>query len=351
MLSLPPFDTIETRKVLKKLPTVHASLAELKGIAESIPNQAILFNTLILREAKDSSEIENIVTSHDELYKAQINLRGFKSLEAKEVQNYIEALNLGFRLVTQNQMITSNIIAKIQETLERNNAGFRSQPGTVLKNDSTGEIIYTPPQDPQKIVDLMKALEVYINEDAEEELDLIIKMAVIHHQFESIHPFYDGNGRTGRILNILYLVLKGLQDIPILYLSRYIIKNKSEYYRLLQSVRTDQNWEEWALYMIQGVEETAKDTIQMIKEIKQIMLKMKHTIRNSYKFYSQDLINNLFKHPYTKIELVMKDLSVSRITAANYLNTLSDDGILVKYQFGRSNYYVNKELMDILSRP
>ena len=175
-------------------------------------------------------------------------------------------------------------------------------------------------------------------------------MAIIHYQFESIHPFYDGNGRTGRIINILYLIIQGLQNLLILYLSNYIIRYKSDYYRLLQEVRESNNWEEWLLFMINGVEITSKETIALIIQIRDLMLQFKHTLRNNYKFYSQDLLNNLFKHPYTKIEFIVRDLNVSRITAANYLNKLSDDGLLRKEKLGTGNYYINQPLFELLTK-
>ncbi len=225
---------LETKNVLKALPSAHAALAELKGIASTIPNQNILINTLGLQEAKDSSAIENIITTHDDLYKSELNLEAFRSLDAKEVQNYIAALKTGFEIVRESGMLTNNTILKIQAVLEENSAGFRRLPGTSLKNTSTGEIVYTPPQQHDEIISLMSNLEKYVNEDDIQDYDPLIKMAIIHYQFESIHPFYDGNGRTGRIINILYLVLQGLQNLPILYLSNYIIKHKPEYYRLLQ---------------------------------------------------------------------------------------------------------------------
>ncbi len=337
---------LETKSVLKRLPRAHAALAELKGIASTIPNQNILINTLGLQEAKDSSEIENIITTHDELYKVELNL--ISSLDSKEVQNYIEAMKVGFSLIQQNQLLTNNTILKIQKRLEKNNAGFRKVPGTVLKNASTGEVVYEPPQDFDTIVRLMKNLEEFINDDSIVDLDPLIKMAVIHLQFESIHPFYDGNGRTGRIINILYLIKQGLLNLPILYLSNYIIKNKPKYYELLASVRTENRWEEWLIYIIESVEKTSEDTIALISEIKLQMQRMKTTLRDNYKFYSQDLLNNLFKHPYSKIEFVVRDLGVSRLTAANYLNQLSNDGILRKEKLGKSNYYINEGLFELL---
>ncbi|KAB1065222.1 Fic family protein [Salibacter halophilus] len=345
-----PFNTdLETKAVLKSLPKAHAALAELKGIASTIPNQVILINTLGLQEAKDSSAIENIITTHDDLYKSELNVDAFHSLQAKEVQNYIAALKKGFELVKTKGAITNSIIIDIQSELEKNDAGFRKLPGTALKNAATGETIYTPPQDINEINRLMSNLESFINNPAVSDYDPLIKLAIIHYQFESIHPFYDGNGRTGRIINILYLILEELQTLPILYLSNYIIKHKADYYRLLQQIRDDDNWEEWLLFMILGIEKTSRETIDLINEIKKLMQEFKHRLRDNYKFYSQDLLNNLFKHPYTKIEFVVNDLNVSRITAANYLNKLADDGLLKKSKIGTGNYYINEPLFKLLT--
>jgi Fic family protein len=341
---------VETKAVLKSLPSAHAALAELKGIASSMPNQSILINTLGLQEAKDSSAIENIITTHDDLYKSELNLDSFKSLNAKEVQNYIAATKTGFELVSKTGFITNRTVLKIQEVLEGNKAGFRKLPGTTLKNMSTGEIIYTPPQDPEEIKDLMSNLEKFINDKESCNFDPLVKMAIIHFQFESIHPFYDGNGRTGRIINILYLIQEKLQDLPILYLSNYIIKHKSDYYRLLQEVRIKNNWEEWLLFMIKAVDQTSRETIDLIIKIRELMLKYKRSLRDNYKFYSQDLLNNLFKHPYTKIEFIQRDLNVSRITAANYLNRLAEDKLLTKKRLGTANYYINDPLFKLLSQ-
>jgi len=347
---LPPGIELESRKVLKKLPAAHRALAELKGVAGTIPNQAILLNTLGLQEAKDSSAVENIITTQDELYKAGLNVSGWQTVAAKEVQNYVAALNTGFDLVRKNNLITANHILKIQSVLEMNKAGFRKLPGTVLKNEQTGMTVFTPPQDHDTIVKAMTNLEKYINDDSLSDVDFLVKVAVIHFQFESIHPFFDGNGRTGRILNILYLVQKSLLNLPILYLSRYINSNKAEYYRTLQQVRENGVWEPWILFMLDGIEKTSIDTISLISEIKDLMMVYKHRIRDGYKFYSQELINNLFRHPYTKIEFIQKDLKISRITAANYLNQLSNDGFLTKKKLGVGNYYINETLFALLSR-
>ena len=346
---LPLNKDIESRKILKKLTSAHRALAELKGVVSSIPNENILINTLGLQEAKDSSAIENIITTHDDIYKAELNLEGFKSLNAKEVQNYITALKTGFKLISKNKILTNNDIIEIQSVLEKNDAGFRKVPGTALKNATTGEIIYTPPQDYQTIQELMTNLEQFVNDETISDFDPLVKMAIIHYQFESIHPFYDGNGRTGRIINVLYLVMNGLLDLPILYLSRYIIDNKGDYYKLLQEVRETDNWENWILYLLSGTEQIAKETIVLISKIKDLIFEYKNLLRDNYKFYSQDLLNNLFKHPYTKIEFIENDLGVSRITASKYLNQLSNDGLLKKQKLGTGNYYINVKLIELLT--
>lgn len=340
----------ETPAILKKLASSSRRLAELKGIVASIPNQGILINTLGLQEAKDSSEIENIVTTHDELFKDDVLPEAFANPAAKEVLRYRQALRIGFEQVRGSGLLTVNHIIEMQAELERNNAGFRKLPGTALK-DGNGQTVYTPPQDPAEIVALMRDLERFINEPDLFEVDPLIKMALIHHQFESIHPFYDGNGRTGRILNVLYLVKEGLLEIPVLYLSSQIVRTKADYYRLLQTVRVEDRWEEWVLYMLGAVEITAGQTIATIHAIKTALFDYKHRIRAGYKFYSQDLINNLFSHPYTKIEFVQKDLQVSRLTATKYLDALAADGFVKKRKIGRGNYYVNVALNAALVTP
>jgi len=346
---LPLEQDVESKQILKKLTSAHRALAELKGVVSSIPNENILINTLGLQEAKDSSAIENIITTHDDIYKTGLNLNVFKSINAKEVQNYISALKKGFFLISQNKILTNNDIIAIQAELEKNNAGFRKLPGTSLKNTTTGETIYTPPQEYSVIIDLMSNLEQFINNEALSNCDPLVEMAIIHYQFESIHPFYDGNGRTGRIINVLYLVMKELLNLPILYLSRYIIQNKGLYYKLLQEVRETENWENWILFMIDAVEKTSKETIVLIGKIGELIFEYKNLLRNNYKFYSQNLLNNLFKHPYTKIEFLEKDIGVSRITAAKYLNELVKTGLLKKQKLGTANYYINEKLMNLLT--
>jgi Fic family protein len=347
---LPPAVDLEGVPVLKKAAQAHRFLAELKGVSGTIPNQGILINTLSLQEAKDSSAIENIVTTDDELFQEELFAEVSSNAAAKEVQRYAVALKKGFGLVRESRLLTNAHILEIQAELEGNRAGFRKLPGTALKNQQTGETVYTPPQDPDEIVRLMDNLERFLNDDTFSTADPLVKMAIAHYQFESIHPFYDGNGRTGRILNILYLVQKELLNIPVLYLSRYIIEHKNEYYRHLQAVRDEGAWEAWILYMLDGVEQTSRQTIAIVQGIGKAMLDYKHRIREAHhKFYSQDLINNLFSHPYTKIEFLVRDLQVSRLTATKYLDILANSGFLTKKKMGRSNYYINTVLFDLLT--
>lgn len=348
--NLPPDIELETKQVLRKVASAHRYLAELKGISATIPNQAILINTLSLQEAKDSSAIENIITTHDDLYREDILPEYTSSAAAKEVSRYVSVLKKGYSAVKNTGLLTSNHIIDIQAELEAHRSGFRKLPGTELINEQTGEQVYIPPQNHQDIVNLMSNLEKYLNENHINDVDILIKMALIHYQFESIHPFYDGNGRTGRIINVLYLVLKDLLDIPVLYLSRYIVKNKAAYYSLLQKVRDDGAWEEWILFMLSAVEETSKQTIQIVHAIGKSIQEYKHFIRSKYKFYSQDLINNLFFHPYTKIEFVIRDLEISRNTASKYLDALCEDGLLKKQKIVTTNYYINTSLYSILTK-
>ena len=346
---LPLKQDIETKAVLKKCAKAHQALAELKGIVATIPNEHILISTLSLQEAKDSSAIENIITTHDELFKSNPSAEQFASLAAKEVFNYATALQDGFKFVKQRELLTANDIQAIQAKIEQNNAGFRTQSGTTLKNEQTGEVIYTPPQTHDEIVRLMSNLEHFINDNSVCDWDDLLKMAVIHHQFESIHPFYDGNGRTGRVINVLYLIKQDLLTLPVLYLSRYINQHKQDYYRLLQVVRTDGDWEAWLLFMLDAVEQTSLQTINLIKAIKTLMQDYKLKMRSELpKIYSQDLLNNIFRHPYSKIDFVMGDLQVHRHTATKYLEALVTLGLLSKHKLGKDNFYLNNELYQLL---
>jgi Fic family protein len=341
---LPIDREFETKAILKKSISANSALAKLGGVAKIIPKQSILINSLVLQEAKDSSEIENIVTTHDELYRAEVDTA--QSKETKEVQNYREALLKGFAEVKEHELLLKKHIIEIQKELEQNHAGVRRQAGTDLKNTKTGEVVFKPPQSYSVIEGLLSNLEKYINEP--NDIDPLINMAIIHYQFETIHPFYDGNGRTGRIINVLYLILNKLLDIPILYLSRYIIKHKADYYRLLQEVRTDDKWEEWIGFMLDGVEQTALDTITLINAIKDLMDEYKTLLKEKLpKIYSKDLLEVLFQHPYTKIEFLVDQLGISRQTASKYLNELEKIGILNSMMIGRNKYFINVKLYNL----
>ena len=345
---------LETKEVLKQVNRSNKKLAELKGVAKTIPNERILISCLTLQEAKDSSAIENIVTTQDDLYQAGLDNQSILvSAAAKEVLRYREAISHGFNLIKENNLLTINTIKDIQRVLVKNNEGFRTVPGTSLKSSVDGRIVYTPPQDIDTINRTMNNLEQFVNDEKLCDYDPLVKMAIIHHQFESIHPFGDGNGRTGRIMNILYLIQTDVLDMPILYLSRFITHHKADYYRLLQAIRDKQNdnfkeWEEWILFILKGIEETAIFTIDMVKGISNLMISFKTIIRPAFgKKYKHDLLNNLFFHPYTKIEFLMNDLSVSRPTASKYLEDLTNMGLLEKVKMSKENYFINTELVNL----
>lgn len=352
--ALPLDFDFETKNILRQLSKSNRRLAELKGVALTIPNENILLSSLVLQEALDSSAVENIVTTSDELYRAELDIKGeISNAAAKEVLNYRQAMQVGFEMVRKKKLLTLNVVKQIQKELEHNNAGFRTVSGTKLKT-SKGDVVYTPPQTGEEVAKYMSNLEKYINTQELQDIDPLIKMAIIHHQFESIHPFYDGNGRTGRIISILYLVMNDLLDLPILYLSRYITHNKSEYYRLIQEIRDTAPdnfnvWEEWIVFMLKGVEETAIETIRLVKSIFALMAKYKSILKPLFgKQYKHELINNLFFHPYTKIEFMERDMAVQRKTAAKYLDTIvQETGLLQKQKLGRSNYYINTELIEL----
>lgn len=340
---------LESLALQKQLTQAHRYLAELKGVAQTIPNESILISTLAMQEAKDSSAIENIVTTHDELFQAGV--LGTKTINhaAKEVENYRDALWQGYQQTRDTRLIRLEDILHTQAIIEPDKSGIRKIPGTVIANATTKEVVYTPPQHPDEIQALLANLVDYINDESLSELDPLVKMAIIHYQFESIHPFYDGNGRTGRILNILYLVKNELLDLPILYLSRYIVKHKDDYYRLLQNVRDENDWATWIRYIVFGIEITAMDTIAFVTQIRTLVLQTKLRMRTELpKIYSQELLNNLFFHPYTKVQFLIDQLGVSRITATRYLDLLTEKGFVTKHKLGRTNYYVNDALIQLI---
>lgn len=303
----------------------------------------------MLKEARASSEIENIITTQDELYRAMATDLEPASPETKEVLNYQSAVWTGHRMLEETGLITTRTIVAIQQALEGNAAGIRRQPGTALRNDRTGEVIYTPPDQESVIQDLLKNLEEYLNTD--DDIDPLIRMAVMHYQFESIHPFYDGNGRTGRILNVLYLIRCGLLDLPILYLSRYIIENKPTYYALLQAVRADSAWIPWIEFMITAVEATARTTLELTRAIVALMEKTTEEARSRLPrtTYSKELMELLFAQPYVKIEHVVRAGIAERRTASKYLKQLEDIGMLRSYKVWKETIFINQPLMHLLS--
>ena len=344
--------------VLKALAKAHRQLAELKGSARSIPNQGILIDTLALQEAKASSEVESYVTTQDELFQAGMHIAEWVSPSAKEVGRYREALKCGYdRMRAKHGLLTSGLIVELFQLLKNSADGYRKMPGTVLKNERTGAVVFVPPQERAEIAMHMGRLESFMNDDAiAPDLDPLIKMALVHHQFESIHPFSDGNGRIGRILCVLYLTKTGLLEIPVLYLSRHVNAFKNEYYSGLQAVRDCQGhpqeeecWRAWAIFMLEAVASTAESTVRLVTGMRDLMADTKNRMRlDAPKIYSQDLLNNLFRHPYTRIEFVQGDLGVTRQTASKYLKKLVEAGILREHSQGTRSYFINDPLVQLL---
>lgn len=347
---LPPTTDIETRKVLKKAIGANRALAELKGKALIIPNQEILINNITLQEARASSEIENVVTTNDSLFRALSSGTKTADPATKEVLNYREALWHGFDFVRGKGFLTTNLFIDIMQTIKKTGAGIRKPlPKTVLGDGTTGEIVYTPPEGEDVIRDKLKNLEFFLNDDNMSELDPIVKMAISHYQFEAIHPFGDGNGRTGRIINVLFLIGKGLLDLPILYLSSYIIANKSAYYLNLRNVTVKNDWESWVLYMLDAVEKTAFETIEKIQSIKDLMdlsiVKIKKELPG---IYSKELVETLFEQPYCKVKSLVDKKIAERRTASLYLQRLEKIKILDGKKVGRENLYINSGLFELL---
>ena len=351
LYAFPPERVAQSETLTSQLIMAHRRLAELKGVAPLLPNQDILLNTLALQEAKDSSAIENIITSHDELFKQELDIPQFNSAAAKEVGRYAEALKLGFERITSKGQLTLDDLIAIQDALiiEEPGPGIRTRSGTIVGNRATGEVVYTPPQDHDQIVELLERLLIFFNEVIDGGLDPLVRMALIHYQFEKIHPFYDGNGRTGRILNLLYLVQHGLLDLPILYFSRYIVREKSVYLAHFRADQADDNWEAWLKFMLRGVELTSTETIETIHKLRNLMADYQERIKTQLpKIYSLELLNTLFKHPYTKIDFVIRDVGVQRAAATHYLDALVTEGFLDKQKLWRSSYYINRPLFELL---
>jgi len=347
---LPPQVDVETKAVLKKAISAGRTLAELKGLGETIPNQSMLINTLILQEAKDSSEIENIVTTDDALFKAFSANTSRVDPATKEVLRYRQALWEGFNALKKRPLLTTGLFIRIVQMIKQNHSGIRDLPGTVIGNPRTGEVVFTPPEGESVIRDKLGDLEAFIH--AKDTLDPLIKLALIHYQFEAIHPFFDGNGRTGRIINSLYLVMKGLLDLPVLYLSKYIIDRKAEYYRLLRQATEKEAWEPWILYMLDAIETMADFTRRRILDIRSLLDGALELARQKLppRVYSKELIEILFRQPYTKGQFLVEAGIAERKTASAYLKELENIGILRGQKVGRENLYLNVKLYDLLSR-
>jgi Fic family protein len=345
---LPPQAELETRAVLKKAIGAHKALAELKGAGDLIPNQTILINAIPLREAKTSSEIENIVTTDDRLFRAAAVESAATDPATKEVLRYRTALRQGYEMLAKRPL-SVNAMIDICSTLRDAHVDVRKMPGTMVVNPGTGKVIYTPPEGESLLLDKLANLERYIH--GEDDLDPLIRMAVMHYQFEAIHPFHDGNGRTGRILNILYLVEKGLLKIPVLYLSHYIIQHKNEYYRLLRGVTAEQAWEPWVLYLLAAIEETARWTCAKIEAIRALLeatvVECRQKLPRSV--YSRELVDLMFIQPYCKVGFLVDAGVAKRQTAAVYLKDLEKMGVLVSIKTGRERIYLNPKLLQLLA--
>lgn len=347
---LPPAADMETRAVLKKSLSAGRMLAELKGLGGTIPNQSVLINSLILQEAKASSEIENVITTNDALFKAFTASTSQVDPATREVLRYREALWEGFNILKAKPFLTTNLLVYLVQIIKKNRAGIRNAPGTQLANPATGKTVYTPPEGEGLLRDKLKNLEDYIH--SKEGPDPLIKVAAIHYQFESIHPFFDGNGRVGRILCILYLVQQGLLDLPVLYLSRYIIEEKGAYYRLLRNVTQSGRWEPWVLFMLEAIEQTAASTRERILAIGDLMLQTMERCKKDLpgRVYSKELIELLFRQPYTKGRFLVEAGIAERKTAAGYLKALEEIGILKSKKIGKEVLYLNTDFYKLLSR-
>ncbi|MBL7860076.1 MAG: Fic family protein [Cyclobacteriaceae bacterium] len=347
---LPPAEELEGKDILKATILAHRALARLEGSLSNLPNPAILLDSIGLQEAKVSSEIENIITTHDELYQYAVAERSVGNSATKEVLHYKEALWYGHEQVREKGVLTTNLFVKLVQVIKENQSGIRNTPGTQIVKDKTREVIYTPPVGEEIIRTKLKNLEEFLNLN-DDGLDPLVKMAVAHYQFEAIHPFGDGNGRTGRIINILYLVQQGLLRMPVLYLSRYILEHRSDYYQLLREVTEEGNWQRWILYMIHAVEETSKLTLHKIEEIKVAMTAMSEAIKQELpNIYSKDLVEVLFQRPYSKRQFLVEAGIVKVKTAGTYLASLEEKGFLKSVELGKEKLYLNVALLDILKK-
>ncbi len=347
---LPPNHELETKAVLKKSISATAALAELRGVGNQIPNQSLLINAFVLQEAKLSSEIENIVTTNDELYKAFAKVDVQANPATKEVLRYQTALWHGYEVMKNRPFLTTNLFVELVGIIKQiDGLNVRTGSGTKLANPVSSAIIYTPPEGERVIRNKLANLEEFIH--APDDLDPLVRMAIMHYQFEAIHPFVDGNGRTGRILNILYLVMKEMLNIPVLYLSRYIIENKTAYYQGLREVTENQSWESWILYMLDAVEKTARATSKKIIDIQALLGEYVSIVQEKLpKIYSKDLIEMLFSQPYCRIQFLERANIAKRQAASAYLQQLENIGLIRAVRVGREVYYVNDRLLLLLTQ-
>ena len=346
--ALPPAVEVETKPVLRAAISASRALAELKGLGQTIPNQGMLVDSLVLQEAKASSEIENIVTTSDALFRAFTSDGVHVDAATKEVLRYREAIWAGYSALKTRPVISTNLFTTLVQTIKGNTAGVRRTPGTTIANTVTGEVMYTPPEGEGVIRDKLRDLEEFIHGGS--ALDPLVKMALAHYQFEAIHPFADGNGRTGRIVNVLLLVNEGLLDLPVLYLSKFIIDHRADYYRLLRAVTEKHEWEAWILYLLQAVEETATFTRERIVSIRDLMHETGEAIKAlPGRVYSKELVEVIFRQPYSKTQFLVDAGIAERKTAAGYLRQLESSGILHSQRVGREVLFLNTRLYELLA--
>ncbi len=344
---LPPQVEIENTLILKKTISASRALSELKGAITNLPNPTLFIDTINLQEAQASSAIENIITTQDELFKASITEKKNENPATKEVMHYKNALWYGVEQIEKRPILTTNLFIALVQIIKENQSAIRNAPGTQLKNPLTNTVVYTPPEGENVIREQLKNLEDFIH--AEDTIDPLVKMAIIHYQFEAIHPFFDGNGRTGRIILLLYLKLTGLLDLPALFLSNYIMQHKAEYYTNLKKVTEEGNWQDWIMYMLDMVEQTALKGRNQITEIENLMNTMSAEIQQKLpKIYSKDLMEELFRLPYTKRNQLEKAGLGNLKTVGNYLKELENQGFLKSEQLGKEKLYLNFRLLEVL---
>lgn len=344
---LPPAVDIETKAVLKKVISASRALSELKGAITNLPNPLLFIDTINLQEAQASSAIENIITTQDDIFQATVADKKVEDPATKEVMHYKDALWFAVEKIEKNPILNTNLFIAIMRIIKENKSGIRNITGTQLKNPATGKIIYTPPEGETIIRDKLKALEIFIN--TEGDFDPLIKLALIHYQFEAIHPFFDGNGRTGRIILLLYLKLCGLMDFPALYLSSYILKNKSDYYIHLRDVTEKNDWQNWIMYMLDMIEQTSKKSRLTIERIAYLMKTTGLEIQEQLpKVYSKDLLEILFRLPYMKRTFIVNAGLGNVKTAGSYLKLLEEKGFLTSVIVGKEKLYLNIRLMELL---